>query len=56
MLEKHYNDRFKALMDQYLPLWRQYRDELNDNRWDMKGGGSDASTCCAHALSFCLSL
>lgn len=29
LLEKHHNDRFKALMDQYLPLWRQYREELN---------------------------
>lgn len=29
LLEKHHNDRFKALMDQYLPLWRRYREELN---------------------------
>ena len=29
LLEKHHNDRFKGLMDQYLPLWRQHRDELN---------------------------
>ncbi|QOX79848.1 M48 family metallopeptidase [Trichlorobacter lovleyi] len=29
LLEKHHNDRFKSLMDQYLPLWRQYREELN---------------------------
>ena len=29
LLEKHHNDRFKGLMDQYLPLWRQYREELN---------------------------
>lgn len=29
LLEKYHNDRFKGLMDQYLPLWRQYREELN---------------------------
>ncbi|MDD5287398.1 MAG: SprT family zinc-dependent metalloprotease [Desulfuromonadaceae bacterium] len=29
LLEKHHNDRFKALMDQFLPQWRQYREELN---------------------------
>jgi len=29
ILEKHHNDRFKGLMDQYLPLWRQHREELN---------------------------
>jgi len=29
LLEKYHNDRFKGLMDLYLPLWRQYREELN---------------------------
>jgi len=29
LLERHHNDRFTALMDQFMPLWRQYRDELN---------------------------
>lgn len=29
LLEPTHNDRFKALMDQYLPHWRQYRDMLN---------------------------
>jgi len=29
LLEIHHNERFKGLMDQYLPLWRQYREELN---------------------------
>ncbi len=29
LLERHHNDRFKALMDQFLPQWRLYRDELN---------------------------
>ena len=29
LLERNHNDRFAALMDQYLPLWRQYREELN---------------------------
>ncbi|MEB3359473.1 MAG: M48 family metallopeptidase [Synechococcales bacterium] len=26
--ERHHGDRFKSLMDQYLPRWRQYRDIL----------------------------
>lgn len=29
LLERHHNDRFTALMDQFMPLWRQYREELN---------------------------
>jgi predicted metal-dependent hydrolase len=29
LLERHHNDRFKALMDQFMPPWRLYRDELN---------------------------
>lgn len=29
LLEKSHNDRFKLLMDQYLPKWRFFRDELN---------------------------
>ena len=29
LLERHHNDRFTALMDHYMPLWPQYRDELN---------------------------
>ncbi len=29
LLERHHNDRFKTLMDQFLPQWRSYRDELN---------------------------
>ncbi len=28
LLERHHNDRFKALMDQYLPSWQILRDEL----------------------------
>ena len=27
--ERLHNDRFTALMDEYLPQWRLYRDELN---------------------------
>lgn len=27
--ERTHNERFVALMDQYMPLWRQYRDQLN---------------------------
>jgi predicted metal-dependent hydrolase len=29
LLERHHNDRFKSFMDQFLPQWRLYRDELN---------------------------
>ena len=29
LLERHHNDRFRELMDTYLPQWRSYRDELN---------------------------
>lgn len=29
LLERHHNDRFKALMDRFLPQWRLYRDQLN---------------------------
>ena len=29
LLEKGHGDRFKMLMDQFLPQWRQYREELN---------------------------
>ena len=27
--ERHHNDRFIALMDEFMPKWRLYRDELN---------------------------
>ncbi len=29
LLERKHNDRFMALMDRFLPLWRNHRDELN---------------------------
>ena len=29
LLERHHNDRFRELMDNFLPQWRSYRDELN---------------------------
>jgi hypothetical protein len=29
LTERHHNDRFTMLMDQFLPNWRQRRDELN---------------------------
>lgn len=29
LFERHHNDRFFALMDAFMPLWRHYRDELN---------------------------
>jgi predicted metal-dependent hydrolase len=38
LLERHHGDRFKSLMDRYLPQWRQYRDvlqrePLSDETW-----------------------
>ncbi len=29
LTERHHNDRFTMLMDQFMPSWRQHRDELN---------------------------
>jgi predicted metal-dependent hydrolase len=29
LLERHHNERFTGLLDQYLPNWRALRDELN---------------------------
>jgi predicted metal-dependent hydrolase len=29
LLERHHNERFKALLDELIPQWRLYRDELN---------------------------
>jgi len=29
LTERHHNDRFTMLMDQFMPNWRQCRDELN---------------------------
>lgn len=29
LLERNHNERFKALMDTYLPKWRFYKEELN---------------------------
>lgn len=29
LLERHHTDRFRALMDRFLPQWQLYRDELN---------------------------
>lgn len=29
LLERDHNDRFRALMDKFLPQWRTYRDTLN---------------------------
>lgn len=29
LLEWHHNDRFRELMDQYIPQWRLYRDDLS---------------------------
>ncbi len=29
LLERHHNDRFREYMDQFMPQWCLYRDELN---------------------------
>lgn len=29
LLERHHNERFMELMDEFMPSWRLYRDELN---------------------------
>jgi len=39
LLERHHNARFKSLMTQFMPLWTQYRAELNqaplaDEEWE----------------------
>ena len=31
LLESRHNDRFKTLMDQFMPKWRLHRDELNQS-------------------------
>lgn len=31
LLERYHNDRFRALMDQFMPQWRLHRDGLNQN-------------------------
>jgi len=38
-LERHHNERFRELMDRFIPQWRLYRDELNQSplaheEWD----------------------
>jgi len=30
LLERHHTDRFRALMDQFMPDWRLHRDALNE--------------------------
>ncbi len=29
LLERHHNDRFRKLMDQFMPQWRLHQEELN---------------------------
>jgi len=29
LLERHHNERFTALMDKFLPMWKSYKEELN---------------------------
>lgn len=31
LLERQHNDRFRSLMEQFMPQWRVHRDELNDS-------------------------
>ncbi|MDK9716557.1 MAG: M48 family metallopeptidase [Trichlorobacter sp.] len=39
LLERLHNDRFTTLMDQYMPSWRQYREELNRQPLGHEGWG-----------------
>ncbi|MBS3759755.1 MAG: DUF45 domain-containing protein [Desulfobacterales bacterium] len=39
LLERQHTDRFRALMDQFMPDWRLRRDELN--RWPLAHEGWD---------------
>jgi hypothetical protein len=39
LLERHHNKRFLALMDSYMPQWRQYRDMLNQAPLGHEGWG-----------------
>ena len=38
LLEKTHNDRFTALMDHFMPQWREYRDMLNTARSRTRSG------------------
>ena len=45
LLEKTHNHRFTALMDQFMPQWRDYREMLNTSPltnefWNFEGGES----------------
>lgn len=31
LLERTHNAKFQALMDQFMPNWREYKQELNKN-------------------------
>ena len=31
LLEKNHNDQFKAYMDEFIPQWRKYKEELNQS-------------------------
>jgi hypothetical protein len=42
LLERRHDDRFVAILDEHMPRWRQYRDELNntplrDEVWQRTG-------------------
>ena len=44
LLERTHNHRFTALMDQFMPQWRDYREMLNTSPlthedWEFEGGG-----------------
>lgn len=41
LLEASHNERFRALMDCYLPQWRRLRRELNDGSWAARWAASD---------------
>lgn len=34
LIERHHNDRFVALMDEYMPMWKEVRATLNGQTLD----------------------
>jgi len=44
LLERHHNDRFRDLMDQFMPQWRLLRDIMNKDPLGHEVWGTDTST------------
>lgn len=53
IIEKNHTEKFKLLMDSFLPKWTQYKEELNNSKlgyakWDFARACLNLSTNCAH--------